>query len=115
MSQFVGRAVNLLMDASIRQQAMGKIMHFEKCAHIDVDTFDGDLLLMNLTTREVLVLNEAAGVLWAALDLFSKRDELLDLLQEALPNINPEEREASLASVLQSLEAGGFITTRAEP
>lgn len=107
--------MSLLQKAPIRQQAMGKIMHFEKCAHIDVDTFDGDFLLMNLETREVLVLNEAAGVLWAALDLFSTRDQLSDLFQEALPNISSEEREASLSAVLQSLEAGGFISSRAEP
>ena len=88
-------------------------MRLEKSKNIDVDTFDGDLLLMNLDTRQVLVLNEAGGVLWLALDLMPDRDQLSELFQEALPQVSAAECAQSLASVLDALEAGGFISAHA--
>ncbi len=86
-------------------------MRLDKGKNIDVDTFDGDLILMNLDTRQVVVLNEAAGVLWSALDLIADRAELANLFQQALPHISAAECEQSLTSVLDVLESGGFIST----
>ena len=55
-------------------------MYLNKSPNIDVDEFDGDLILMNLDTRQVLVLNESAHVLRAALDMFDARGDLAALL-----------------------------------
>ena len=84
-------------------------MHLRKSQNIDVDEFDGDLILMNLDTRQVLVLNESAHVLWSALDLIDTRGDLLALLQEAIPDAQTSTLEAALDSILGTLLSGGFL------
>ena len=84
-------------------------MHLKKSPNIDVDEFDGDLILMNLDTRQVLVLNESAHVLWSALDLIDTRGDLLALLQEAMPDARTPTLEAALDHSLGTLVSGGFL------
>jgi len=84
-------------------------LHLRKSQNIDVDEFDGDLILMNLDTRQVLVLNESAHVLWSALDLIDTRGDLLALLQEAIPDAQTSTLEAALDSILGTLLSGGFL------
>lgn len=82
---------------------------FHKAKNIDADVFDGDLILMNLETRQVLVLNETANILWMAIDLLDTRGGLLDLLREAMPDKDVPELESSLDSILGALVGGGFL------
>lgn len=82
---------------------------FHKAKTIDADVFDGDLILMNLETRQVLVLNEAANILWTAIDLVDTRTGLLDLLTEAMPDKDVSQLENSLDDILGALVSGGFL------
>jgi hypothetical protein len=84
-----------------------------KAQNIDVDEFDDDLILMHLDTRQVLVLNAAAKVLWQAMDVFNDRSELLGLLTEAMPQLAPGEAAAALTEMVDKLSANGFL--RVEP
>jgi len=89
-------------------------LYLNKSPNIDVDEFDGDLILMNLDTRQVLVLNESAHILWSALDLINTRSELLALLQEAMPDTETPALEAALDRILGTLVSGGFLRSTPE-
>jgi hypothetical protein len=89
-------------------------LYLQKSNNVDADVFDGDLILMNLDTRQVLVLNEAAHVLWSAMDSLSTRDELLDLLREAMPQTQPSELGTKLDEILDALLSGGFLQAAPE-
>jgi hypothetical protein len=89
-------------------------MYLLKSKTVDSDIFDGELILMNLETRQVLVLNETASILWTAVGLLTTREELLDLLQEAMPQIHSSQVETSLDEVLDALLRGGFLQTSSE-
>lgn len=80
-----------------------------KSQNIDVDEFDDDLILMNLDTRQVLVLNEAAKILWLAMDVFNDRADLLGLLTEAMPQLAPGDAEAALSDMVAKLSESGFL------
>lgn len=82
-----------------------------KCDRIDVDSFDGETILMNLASRQVLVLNESAGALWSALDSLDDPDDLLDLLVESMPTLDRSACENSLDELIRALAEGGFVTT----
>ena len=84
-------------------------MYLSKSQNIDVDEFDGDLILMNLDTRQVLVLNESAHILWTALDTINTRGGLLALLQEAMPDTQTPALEAALDGILGTMVSGGFL------
>jgi hypothetical protein len=84
-----------------------------KAGNIDVDEFDDDLILMNLETRQVLVLNAAAKILWQAMDVFTDPADLLGLLTEAMPQLSAADADAALAEMVGKLSAGGFL--RVEP
>jgi hypothetical protein len=87
---------------------------FFKSENIDTDIFEGELILMNLETREVLVFNETATILWTAIDLVNTRDKLLDLLREAMPGMQLSQLEGSLDELLDALLHGGFLHTEPE-
>lgn len=80
-----------------------------KAEAIDADRFDGELILMNLETRQVVVLNEAGDVLWSAIDSLPHRGALLELMSEAFPDRTADELGASLDSILEALLEGGFL------
>lgn len=82
-----------------------------KSKDVAADVFDGELILMNLESRDVLVLNEAGSVLWTAINTLNTRDQLLDLLREAMPSIKSSQLEASLDGVINALLGGGFLRT----
>ena len=84
-----------------------------KALDIDTEAFDDELVLMKLDTRKVLVLNGAGRILWEAMDAFPDRAELLGMLIEAMPNLNPEEAAAAFADMLRQLSEHGFL--RIEP
>ena len=84
-------------------------MYLKKSQNIDVDDFGGELILMNLETRQVLVLNDSAHVLWSALDLMNTHGDLLALLQEAMPEAQTAALEAALDGILGTLVSGGFL------
>lgn len=89
-------------------------MYFVKSEVIDSDVFGGELILMNLETREVLVLNEAGSILWAAIDLVKTREELINLLREAMPQMQSSQIETSLDGVLGKLLKGEFLRTSSQ-
>lgn len=80
-----------------------------KAQNIDVDEFDDDLILMNLETRQVLVLNAAAKILWQAMDVFTDPADLVSLLTEAMPHLAPQDATAALADMVDKLSGGGFL------
>jgi Coenzyme PQQ synthesis protein D (PqqD) len=89
-------------------------LYLSKSQNIDVDEFDGDLILMNLDTRQVLVLNESAHILWTALDVINTRGGLLALLQEAMPDTETPVLEAALDGILGTMVSGGFLRLAAD-
>jgi coenzyme PQQ synthesis protein D (PqqD) len=80
-----------------------------KGSAIDEDVIDGDLILMNLDTRQVTILNAAARVLWDVVDEFPTRGELLTMLRDALPDRPGAEVEQGLDEVIGTLTAQGFL------
>ena len=80
-----------------------------KVPEIDEDVIDGDLILMHPRTRSVLILDAAARALWEVLDDFSSRDEMLELLEEALPQQPAGEIERTLNELLAALKGQGFV------
>jgi hypothetical protein len=68
-----------------------------------------DLILMNLDTRQVTILNAAARVLWDVVDEFPTRGELLTMLRDALPDRPGAEVEQGLDEVIGTLTAQGFL------
>lgn len=83
---------------------------FRRCENIDVDSFGADLILMNLETRRVVVLNEAAAVIWLGLDLCPTREALIELFEDGLPSLDISQLKTSVDATLGSLLEGGFIT-----
>ena len=80
-----------------------------KSDDVDVDVFDGELILVHVDTRRVLILNGAAHGLWDALDLVSDREGLIELVAEALPDSPPAEIAAAVDGVLSDLVTNGFL------
>ncbi len=90
-------------------------VRISKNDNIDVDSFDNEIILMNLISRQVLVMNEAAGVLWSALDSIDQHDDLLDLLVESMPSVEREACSDSLTQLIGALAEGGFVTVSQDP
>jgi hypothetical protein len=80
-----------------------------KADGIDQDAVGGDLILMKLDTRHVMILNPTARVLWDVLDEFPSRSELLGLLCEAYAERPRAELERDLDQVLDTLTAQRFL------
>lgn len=85
-------------------------VRISKNDNIDVDSFDTEIILMNLVSRQVVVMNEAAGVLWSALDSIDQQDDLLDLLVESMPSVERGACSNSLSQLIGALTEGGFVT-----
>jgi hypothetical protein len=84
-----------------------------KGSAVDEDVIDGDLILMNLDTRRVTILNPAARVLWDVVEDLPTRGELLELLLEAFPDRSAGEVERGLDALLGTLTAQGFLAAAA--
>ena len=84
-----------------------------KGSAVDEDVIDGDLILMNLDTRRVTILNPAARVLWDFVEDLPTRGELLGLLLEAFPDRSADEVERELDALLGTLTAQGFLAAAA--
>ncbi len=59
---------------------------FRRIDAFDADSFEDDLLVMHRETRDVVVLNPLAAVLWEALQWPLSVQDLTDLLTEAFPS-----------------------------
>ncbi len=59
---------------------------FRRIDAFDADSFEDDLLVMHRETRDVLVLNPLAAILWEALQWPLSVQDLTDLLTEAFPS-----------------------------
>ena len=88
-------------------------MRLRKAPDLDEDIVDGDLILMHLQTRSVVILNSAARALWEMIEDFSGRGDMLELLCEALPEQPPSEVERGLDELLTTLKGQGFVVAAA--
>lgn len=59
------------------------VMRLQKSSLAQTDKIKENLVVMNLITMNCFLLNEAAAVLWEALDYFEKREDLVSLLVSA--------------------------------
>jgi hypothetical protein len=80
-----------------------------KAPDVDQDRLGDELILMQLRTLEVRVLNDVGAILWEALDAFGTEDELVGLLVEARPESEPPVHRAHVADFLAGLEQGGYL------
>lgn len=76
---------------------------------VDEQTFDDDLLLMNQETKKVVVLNAASTVLWRLLDTPTSSEDLVSILNEALPNELIDNKKISANKLLMELLNAGLI------
>jgi hypothetical protein len=88
---------------------------FKKADDVELDFFDGDLILMSLSTRRIVILNRGGHVLWEALDHLPRRAELIETVAEAFPDAGVDAARESVESILTALLAARLITESAEP
>ncbi|MGN7613360.1 PqqD family peptide modification chaperone, partial [Magnetococcales bacterium HHB-1] len=100
------REIPLLLNRSVSMQPTTIL---KKAQNIESEILDDELILMNISNRRVTALNATAQVLWQALDLFQTPEELLTLLEEALPDQSRETLEASIEEMLNSLVEQEFL------
>ncbi len=89
-------------------------VQFIKHPQVDEERLDDELILLHPRTLEVRLLNESAVVLWDALGEFPTARELAGLLDEANPEISPDESLALVVAFLDELAGAGFVE-RKEP
>lgn len=87
-----------------------------KAGNLDTDELNGELVLMRLHPRRIILLNPAGLALWRGLDAVDTRGEVVELVKEALPALEAQEVERSVGQWLDELVEGGFLTEmRSEP
>ena len=87
-----------------------------KAGNLDTDELNGELVLMKLDPRRIILLNPAGLALWRGLDAVDTRAEVVELVKEALPGMEAQEVERSVEQLLDELVQGGFLTeTAAQP
>jgi hypothetical protein len=84
-------------------------MRLVKSLHLDVDEFEGELILMNLESQQVLMLNAAGLALWQGLEAAPTRRAVIELVKEALPSVDPGEVERGVEALINRLVEGGFL------
>jgi hypothetical protein len=80
-----------------------------KAANLDSDELNGELILHKLNPQRVIVLNAAGLALWRGLDLGGTRSGAIELVQEALPHLDPESVARDVGKLIDDLLAGGFL------
>jgi hypothetical protein len=83
-----------------------------KSRALEIDEFEGDLILMNVKTGAALMLNPAGLALWESLDP-TTRSAAIDLVHEAMPESPRQLIEASVGQLFDDLLAGGFLESAA--
>lgn len=87
-----------------------------KAGNLDADELNGELVLMKLHPRRIILLNPAGLALWRGLDAVDTRADIVELVKEALPGMEAQEVERSVEQLLNELVQGGFLTeTAAQP
>jgi hypothetical protein len=81
-----------------------------KSRRLDTTEFQGELILMNLDSQQVLMLNAAGLALWNGLEIVDTRDAAVALVQEALPAMDPQEIERGVDTLIASLLEGGYLS-----
>jgi len=76
---------------------------------MDEERVDDELMLLHTGTLEVRVLNETATVLWDALAVFDRAEDLASLISEARPEIDDQESLAYALEFLKDLASVGFV------
>jgi hypothetical protein len=84
-------------------------MRLVKSVHLDVDEFEGELILMNLESQQVVMLNAAGLALWHGLEKVPTRRAAIELVTEALPSVDPGETERGVDALINRLVEGGFL------
>jgi hypothetical protein len=76
---------------------------FRRIDTFDSDSFEDDILVMHRETRDVLVLNPVAAILWEALRWPQSLKDLVDLLSEAFPSEDPNELRVRVEEFMVAL------------
>ncbi|MFC1851959.1 PqqD family peptide modification chaperone [candidate division CSSED10-310 bacterium] len=82
---------------------------FRRIESFDSETFVDDLLVMHNDTRDTVVLNPAAAVLWEALKWSQSLEDLVGLLAEAFPSEEVNTLRAHVEKVMGELISRKFI------
>ena len=85
-----------------------------KAGNLDTDELNGELVLMKLHPRRIILLNPAGLALWRGLDAVDTRAEVVELVKEALPGMDAQEVERAVGQLLNELVEGGFLTETVE-
>jgi hypothetical protein len=80
-----------------------------KSPHLDMEEFEGELILMNLESRQVLMLNSAGLALWHGLETVQTRGAARELVKEALPSADPKDVERGVDELIARLLEGGYL------
>ncbi len=74
-----------------------------KAGNLDADELNGELVLMKLHPRRILLLNPAGLALWRGLEVADTRGEVVELVKEALPGMDAQEVERTVGQLLDQL------------
>ena len=96
---------NTTMDTPVFMENI----RYVRSTSVDEQTFDDDLLLMNQETKKVVVLNAASTVFWRLLDTPTSSEDLVCILNEALPNEALDNKKTSVNKLLIELLNAGLI------
>ena len=88
----------MILDIKLNKQ-----IKFQRCSNIDEQCVDGDLLLMSVVEKKVVILNSASKVIWELLSQPTSFQELCDLFQLGCPAIPYVQISSSIERVLTEL------------
>jgi hypothetical protein len=74
----------------------GSELRLVKAGNPDTDELNGELVLMKLHPRRIILLNPAGLALWQGLDGVDTRAEVVELVKEALPAMEAQAVERSV-------------------
>jgi len=83
---------------------------YQKLPKIDEQCIDSDVLLMSLTAKRVVILNESSNILWTLLSHPMSLQELTDFYKRANPTSSSTHITAAIQLVLTELLNADLIT-----
>ncbi|MFC1574468.1 PqqD family protein [Gemmatimonadota bacterium] len=91
-----------------------KAPSFKRVSSFESSSFEDDLVVMHTGTRQTVLLNPVAAVLWESLQWPHSRSELVRLLGEAFPDEDEEDLMGHVNAFLQTL-ASCELVEKVEP
>jgi len=80
-----------------------------KARNLDVDELEGELIILNVRSQQIIMLNAAGLELWKGLDVVNTRSAAMGSIKEALPEVAPDTVEQSITKLIEDLLRGGFL------